>query len=140
MAWARRNVVLSGLDEAPIRWIVDDALTFVERERRRGRRYDGIVLDPPSYGHGPGGKRWQLNEQLDRLLAACLALTSGSPRFVLLTAHTAGLDATTLGHALVDALRPVVGSAALDVEADELILTAASGREAGAGVVARWRR
>ena len=140
VAWARRNAVLSGLEDAPIRWIVDDALSFAEREGRRRRRYDGIVLDPPSYGHGPGGRRWQLSEQLERLLASCLVLTAGDPSFVLLTAHTAGLDAEALGAALIHALRPLVGSAAQDVEADELLLRAATGREARAGVVARWRR
>jgi 23S rRNA (cytosine1962-C5)-methyltransferase len=90
VAWARRNAELSGLDAAPIRWLVDDARVFVRRERRRGRHYDGLVLDPPSYGHGTGA--WQIDEHLRPLLDDLAALAGPKPSFVLLSAHTQGYD------------------------------------------------
>jgi 23S rRNA (cytosine1962-C5)-methyltransferase len=90
VAWARRNAELSGLADRPIRWLVDDATAFVAREGRRRRRYDGIVLDPPSYGHAKG-RRWRLEDELPNLLAECGAVATDDA-FVLLTAHTTGLD------------------------------------------------
>jgi 23S rRNA (cytosine1962-C5)-methyltransferase len=88
IAWGRRNADLSGLADRPIRWLPDDARAFVRRERRRGRRYDGIVLDPPSYGHGTGA--WRIDDDLPPLLEDLAALVGPAPRFVLLTAHTPG--------------------------------------------------
>jgi 23S rRNA (cytosine1962-C5)-methyltransferase len=139
VAWARHNAELSGLADAPVRWIVDDALAFVRREARRGRRFDGIVLDPPSYGHGPKGERWTLLEHLPLLLEACLSLLQRRC-FVLLTAHAEGLRAMDLGDALADALVRAGrrGDAAL-IEAGGLELVAASGNRAPAGVYARLR-
>ncbi len=95
MAWARRNAELSGLAEAPIRWLVEDARVFVRRERRRGNRYDGVVLDPASCGHGDGAG--QIEEHLGPLLADLAALVGPRPAFVLLSAHTVGFDADRLG-------------------------------------------
>jgi 23S rRNA (cytosine1962-C5)-methyltransferase len=95
VAWARRNAELSGLSEAPIRWLVEDARAFVRRERRRGRRYDGVVLDPPSYGHGAG--TWQIEDHLAPLLADLAALVGPRPSFVMLSAHTQGYDGERLG-------------------------------------------
>lgn len=109
VAWARRNAELSGLADCPIRWLVDDAATFVEREARRGRRYDGIVLDPPSFGHARG-RRWRLADDLPTLLGACRAVATDDA-FLLLTAHTAGLDAGDLA-AAVDAAFPSLGTRA----------------------------
>lgn len=94
IGWARRNAELSGLDGAPIRWLADDARAFVQRERRRGQTYDGIVLDPPSYGHGKGA--WQIDDDLPGLLADLAALIGPKPSFVLLSAHTPGYDAERL--------------------------------------------
>ena len=102
VAWARHNAELSGLADRPIRWIVDDALTFTRREARRGRHYDGIVLDPPSYGHGPRGERWELPTALPELLEAAAAVATDDA-FVLLTAHATGLEPEDLGDALADA-------------------------------------
>lgn len=133
VVWARRNAELSGLATAPIRWIVDDALEFVRREARRGRRYDGFVLDPPSFGHGPKGTRWELADALPDLLEAC-ADTAADDAFVLLTAHTTGLAADDLGDALVEAFDPSPGS---DVRTEWMELKATSGATLPLGVAAR---
>ena len=128
IAWARRNAELSSLADRPIRWLVDDALAFVTREARRGRRYDGFVLDPPSFGRA-GSRQWRLADELPALLAACRAIASDDA-FVLLTAHTAGLD----GHDLRQALRfsfAVRREAALEVVPQELIATSGARLELG---------
>ena len=134
VAWARRNAELSGLADRPIRWIVDDALTFTRREARRGRRYDGIVLDPPSYGHGPGGERWELPTALPELLEAASAVAVDDA-FVLLTAHATGLEPEDFGEALADAF-----GAAGGIAADRLDIVATSGVVLPLGVAARMIR
>lgn len=136
-AWARRNAELSGLAGKPIRWITDDAQKFVRRELTRGNRYDAVVLDPPSYGHGPRGQLWRLSKHLPRLLRMCGELTAGRRRFILLTCHTPGFDPPRLKRLMTDALEgPDEGT----VTALGLILrSAAGGRELPAGVVARWQ-
>ena len=128
VAWARRNAELSALGDAPIRWLVDDALSFVEREARRGRRYDGFVLDPPSFGRA-GVRQWHLVDELPSLLAACHAIAADDA-FVVLTAHTAGLD----GHDLRQALRfsfAVRREASLEVVPQELAATSGARLELG---------
>ena len=132
VAWARRNAVVAGLSEAVVRWIVDDALAFVQREARRGRRYGGVVLDPPSYGHGPGSRAWRLDEDLPGLLQACTAVLDPDG-FVLLTAHTEGFDAGRLAGMLAAAM----GRASVSVDAGELALTTTDGRALGLGAFAR---
>jgi 23S rRNA (cytosine1962-C5)-methyltransferase len=136
VAWARRNAELSGLADRPIRWIVDDALDFTRREARRGRRYDGFVLDPPSFGHGPNGTRWELADALPDLLDACAAVATDDA-FVLLTAHTTGLDPADLGDALVDAFEPAPGT---EVTTEWIEATARSGVVLPLGVAARMIR
>jgi 23S rRNA (cytosine1962-C5)-methyltransferase len=136
VAWARRNAELSGLTDRPIRWIVDDALGFVEREKRRGRRYDGIVLDPPTFGHGPRGTRWELADTLPALLDACAAIAADDV-FVLLTAHATGLDPDDLGDALVDAFDPAPGT---DVTTEAVEQVATSGAVLPLGAAARMIR
>ncbi len=136
VAWARRNAELSGLAAAPIRWIVDDALGFTQREARRGRQYDGFVIDPPSFGHGPKGTRWELADALPDLLDACAAVAAHDA-FVLLTAHTTGLEADDLGDALVEAFDPDPGS---DVLTEWIELKATSGATLPLGVAARMSR
>ncbi len=93
MAWARRNATAASLAKAPIRWITEDALKFAKREVRRGRHYHGVILDPPSYGHGPDGEVWKIDDHLPELLSICGELTNRQPRFVLLTCHAPGYDA-----------------------------------------------
>ena len=143
VAWARRNAELSGLGGAPIRWIVEDARRFVARELKRGNTYDGVVLDPPTYGHGPQGQSWKFSTGAAPLLADCVALTRRGPggaalgadaRFVLLTCHTPGV-----GPGEIEALLAAAGAAAagqLTIEPLELI-SAAGGRLA-CGIEARW--
>jgi 23S rRNA (cytosine1962-C5)-methyltransferase len=104
VAWARRNAELSGLAGRPVRWLVDDARRFVAREERRGRRYDGVILDPPSYGHGPRGSTWALGEGLGDLIRGIGALLVERSWFVACTAHSTGLDAGTLERLLRDGL------------------------------------
>jgi 23S rRNA (cytosine1962-C5)-methyltransferase len=134
VAWARRNASLSGLADRPVRWLVDDADAFVAREVRRGRRYRGVVLDPPSYGHGAGGRSWRLADRLVPLLGECVALTGGSPDLVLLTAHTQGFGASRLR----DELAAVLRRPTRDVDAGELFLDARSGAHLTLGAFARW--
>lgn len=133
VAWARRNAVCSGLGEAPIRWLVDDARAFVAREVRRGRRYDGFIADPPSYGHGPTGDAWRLELDLAPLLRDLATLAAGEPSFILLTAHTPGVSPDQLAERLGDAF-------GVDAEAAPLELRAATGRRLELGSMARWVR
>ena len=98
--WARENAKASGLADAPIRWIVDDCAKFVEREIRRGKTYDAIILDPPSYGRGPGGEVWKLEESLFPFLKLCAQVLSDRPLFVILNSYTTGLAPSVLGYML----------------------------------------
>ncbi len=91
--WARENAALSGLSARPIRWIVDDCVKFLKREIRRGNKYDGIIMDPPSYGRGPGGEVWKLEDNIYELLEICVEALSDEPLFFLLNSYTAGLSA-----------------------------------------------
>jgi 23S rRNA (cytosine1962-C5)-methyltransferase len=99
VAWARQNATANGLADRPVRWIVEDARAYVRREARRGRGYDGVVLDPPSYEHGGKGTAWQLAEDLAGLLRGCASLLRDDG-FILLTAHTEGYGPAKLGAAL----------------------------------------
>ena len=106
VAWARRNAELSGAADAPIRWIAEDAPKFVTRELRRGNRYDAVVLDPPSYGHGTHGEVWRLSKHLPHLLRLCGELTESPRQFMLLTCHTPGYGPARLAEMATDALGP----------------------------------
>ena len=96
VSWARENAALSGLENAPIRWIVDDCLKFVQREIRRGRKYDGIIMDPPSYGRGPTGEVWKLEDSLYPFVEETAKLLSHEPAFVIINAYTTGLSPSVL--------------------------------------------
>ena len=132
VAWARRNADASGLAARPIRWIVDDALEFTRREARRDRRFAGVILDPPSYGHGPGARPWSLEADLAPLLAA-VARVLEPDGFVLLTAHTPSFDARRLAAMLGQAL----GRPDTAVARGDLSLTTADGRRLELGAFAR---
>jgi 23S rRNA (cytosine1962-C5)-methyltransferase len=96
ITWARRNAARNGLDDRPIRWLVDDARAFVAREIRRNRRFDGVVLDPPTYGHGTGGKAWRLDSDLEPLIDDIHRVLAPDG-FILLTAHTESINSAALG-------------------------------------------
>lgn len=98
--WARENAAASGLGDKPVRWLVDDCVKFVQREQRRGNTYDGIIMDPPSYGRGPGGEVWKLEEQLFGLVSMCLPILSENPLFFLLNSYTAGLSPSVMEYLL----------------------------------------
>ena len=133
IAWARRNAVMNDLADAPIRWLVDDARAFAARERRRGNRYDGIVLDPPTSGHGASGQAWRLETDLAPLLDDCRALLAPDG-FLLLTAHMEHLGQDQLADTLARALRRPAAS----LETGDLHLDAESGASLALGVHARW--
>jgi len=135
VSWARRNAVLSQLADAPIRWIVDDARKFVQRELRRGNEYHAVILDPPTYGHGPKSEPWELPADLADLLAACGRLTQRSRAFMLLTCHAPTIGPPELEAMLADAL---CGHGQSGVVAKTLAVRTRDGRRLPSGVVARW--
>ncbi len=96
VSWAKENASSCGLQNAPIRWIVDDCIKFVDREIRRGKKYDAIIMDPPSYGRGPGGEVWKLEENLWDFVSLCAGVLSDDPLFVIITSYTTGLSPAVL--------------------------------------------
>lgn len=97
VAWAKENARISGLSEKSVRWLVDDCMKFVRREIRRGNKYDAVVLDPPSYGRGPDGEVWKLEDQLGEMLSCIKQILSDEPLFVLLNSYTGGISPTITG-------------------------------------------
>ena len=137
VAAARANADLSGLAEKPVRWIVDDASKFVAREVRRGRRYDGILLDPPKYGRGPDGEIWRLEQDLPSLIADCRALLDADSRFLFLTVYAVRMSALAIGELLRQAFADMPGK----VEAGELtVREEARGLMLPTAIWARWSR
>lgn len=133
--WGKDNQAASGLESAPIRWICDDAKAFVAREIRRGKKYDGIILDPPKFGRGPDGERWQIEEDLPELLANCASLLSDNPSFMILTAYAMRLSSVSLAATLSDALRGKGGH----IDSGELLIEQQSGnRLLSTSLFARW--
>lgn len=134
VAWAKENAVDSGLAEAPIRWLVDDCMKFVEREIRRGNKYDAIIMDPPSYGRGPKGEIWKIEEAVYPLIKACSQILSDNPLFFLVNSYTTGLQPAVLTYMLGTALEkfnPIVDAdeVGLPVTSTGLVLPCgASGR------------
>ena len=128
VAWARENAAASGVADKPVRWIVDDCLRFVEREIRRGRRYDAVIMDPPSYGRGPSGETWKLEENLWGFLRLVRGVLTETPLFVLLNAYTTGLSPSTLTYLMESLFTPRFGGSAesrelgLPVTASGLVL------------------
>jgi 23S rRNA (cytosine1962-C5)-methyltransferase len=100
VAWARENAAASGLADRPVRWLVDDCVKFVQREQRRGNRYDAVIMDPPSYGRGPNGEVWKLEEQLYPLVQMCVPILSEKPLFFLLNSYTTGLSPAVMEYLL----------------------------------------
>lgn len=114
--WARDNAELSSLSEKPVRWLVDDCAKFVEREIRRGSFYDAVILDPPSYGRGPGGEIWKLEDQIYDLISLISNVLTPEPLFVLLNSYTTGLSASTMSYVLGMGMKKFDGK----VSADEI--------------------
>ena len=135
VAWARRNAELSGLTEKPIRWLAEDAKKFAERELRRGNRYDAVILDPPSYGHGPKGETWKITRDLHSLLITCAKLTEGRRAFMLLSCHSPGFEPPEVEAILADA---VFGTCQAGATARPLTVPCADGRLLPSGIVASW--
>jgi len=138
--WARENQSLSQLADRPIRWIVDDAPTFVAREARRGRTYDGLILDPPRFGRGPKGELWKVEESLPELLRACRKLLSPNPLFVLMNTYTTVL---TRGQTAKEAaqlemfLREMLGDYSITFTSGELFISDSGSRQISNSVFAR---
>ncbi len=116
VAWAKENAAVSGLAEKPLRWLVDDCIKFVKREIRRGNKYDGIILDPPSYGRGPGGEVWQLEEKLYDFLLDCREILNPDFGFMVLNSYTTGLSPSVMGYLLGDLLVSKFGGEVLSDE------------------------
>ena len=134
---ARRNAELSGLAEHPIRWIVEDAVKFCRRELNRNRQYDAVILDPPSYGHGPKGEPWQIARDLLPLLELCGRLTAERRLFVLATCHTPGIGPAELSAMLADG---IFGHCGQPPRTGPLDLQTPTGRRLPSGIYARWPR
>ena len=138
VTWARENAAASGLGQAPIRWLVDDCVKFVEREIRRGNTYDGIIMDPPSYGRGPKGEVWKLEESLFPFLELTARLLSRDPLFFLINSYTTGLQPAVLSYLMGCVLTPRLGGR---TEAAEIGLpVTASGLVLPCGASGRWQR
>lgn len=137
VAWAKENAAASGLQEKPVRWLVDDCVKFVQREQRRGNRYDAIIMDPPSYGRGPGGEVWKLEEQLYALVGLCLPILSDPPLFFILNSYTTGLSPSVMQYLLGMMLQKRFGGI---VSADEIGLPVTeSGLVLPCGSTAIWQ-
>jgi len=135
LTWAHENAKLSAVSEGKIRWILDDARKFVQREVRRGVKYDGIVMDPPVFGHGPSGAAWDFNCDFPGLLANCVKLLTPKPLFIIVNAYAVSMSALSLGNALTSAVWGLAGR----VEAGELVLVEKnSKRQLSTGILARW--
>ncbi len=135
VSWAHENLELSGLGDRPVRWIVEDALKFVQREARRGSLYDGIVLDPPKFGRGPKGEVWEFYKLVPNLLQACRQILSPQAQFLLVTAYAIKASALTLYNGLNEAMRSLNG----EVTAGEVVLNEKSaGRLLSTAIYSRW--
>jgi 23S rRNA (cytosine1962-C5)-methyltransferase len=135
MGWARENQTLSGLDQCPIRWIVDDAVKFVQRESRRGVKYDGIILDPPKFGRGPKGEVWEVYKSLPELLETCRSVLSDKPLFMAMTVYAVRASAVHLYYALEECVKGRQGK----LDTGELVMREKSaGRLLSHAVYARW--
>jgi 23S rRNA (cytosine1962-C5)-methyltransferase len=136
VGWAKENAVSSGLADAPVRWLVDDCVKFVEREIRRGNKYDGIIMDPPSYGRGPKGEIWKLEEKIYPFIELCSQLLSDEPLFFLVNSYTTGLAPAVLTYMISTAVKSKFGGT---VESEEIGLPV---RESGlvlpCGASGRW--
>ncbi len=138
VTWAKENAKSSGLEDAPIRWLVDDCVKFVEREIRRGNKYDGIIMDPPSYGRGPKGEIWKIEEKIHPFVQLCTQILSDDPLFFLINSYTTGLQPAVLSYMMnVEIVKKFGGN----VEAGEIGLPVSSnGLVLPCGASGRWEK
>lgn len=138
VTWAKENAVSSGLKEAPIRWIVDDCVKFVEREIRRGKTYDGIIMDPPSYGRGPKGEIWKIEEKIHSFISLCTQVMSDDPLFYLVNSYTTGLQPAVIAYMMNTEIVKQFGG---KVSSDEIGLPVTeSGLVLPCGASGRWQK
>lgn len=136
VTWAKENLQLSGMGNSPVRFITDDVFKFVQREQRRGNRYDAIIMDPPSYGRGPNGEMWKLENDLYTFIQTCQQILSPNPLFMLINSYTTGLSATVISNLLAMTIRQQYGGTissgeiGLPVTASKLVLPC--------GILGRW--
>lgn len=137
VSWGRENAAESGLADRPMRWLVDDCGKFVQREQRRGNKYDAILMDPPSYGRGPNGEVWKLEEQIFPLVKDCVSLLSDTPLFFYINSYTTGLSPSVMQYILHALIPARLGGT---IDADEIGLpVTANGWVLPCGSTARWR-
>ncbi len=136
ITWARENQQISGLEASPIRWILDDAVKFVQREQRRGSHYDGIILDPPKFGRGPKGEVWEFYKFLPDLLEACRAILTPHPLFIQLTAYAVKASAMTMFYAVREMMASFKG---VTTTGEIGLPEASTGRYLSTAIFARWR-
>jgi 23S rRNA (cytosine1962-C5)-methyltransferase len=137
VAWARENAELSGLKDAPIRWIVEDCVLFLKREIKRGNRYDAIIMDPPSFGHGPKDELWKIEEHFLELMDLCKQVLSDIPLFIVINGYTAGYSAIAYENNLKDMTKGLGGT----IEIGELVIEqTASDKLLPCGIFARWSK
>lgn len=137
VTWAKENAASSGLSDAPIRWIVDDCVKFVQREIRRGNHYDAVIMDPPSYGRGPKGEIWKIEEAIHPLVKLCSQLLSDEPLFFLINSYTTGLQPAVLSYMLNTELKRFNGT----VDSEEVGLPVSSnGLVLPCGASGRWMK
>ncbi|GAM04795.1 SAM-dependent methyltransferase [Novosphingobium sp. MBES04] len=135
VAQARENAALAGLEDRPVRWMIDDAAKFAAREVRRGRRYDGIILDPPKFGRGPGGETWRLEENLPELLSNCRQLLDGDSRFLFLTVYAVRMSSLALAGLMDELFTDLPGT----IEHGDLsVREDGEGRLLPTAIFARW--
>lgn len=138
VSWAKENVISSGLADKPVRYIVDDVKKFVAREFRRGRQYDGIIMDPPSYGRGPSGELWKIENELYPLVSECLKIMSDNPLFFLINSYTTGLSASVLNNVMSLTVKKKFGGS---ITADEIGIPMQVNELAlPCGISGRWER
>lgn len=136
ISWANENARLSKLERAPIRWIVDDVYKFVQRESRRGIKYDALIMDPPRFGHGISGEIWKIEKHLPELLDACKKILIPQPAYILINAYTADLSSLALRYLLEDITNHQKGI----LESGELALLESNGKRLlPSGIFARWK-
>jgi 23S rRNA (cytosine1962-C5)-methyltransferase len=134
--WAKENLHLSGLGSRPVRFITDDVFKFVQREQRRGSKYDAIIMDPPSYGRGPNGETWKLEDDLYPFIQTCMSILSDTPLFLLINSYTTGISSTVLQNILTMAMKRKFGGT---ISSGEIGLPIThSGLTLPCGILARW--